>query len=131
MELDLNVPRSEAAPEDHTLIVGDEHFELPPELPIDLMDLLQDGRVGAALRLLLGDRYDDASAAAGGFSMQDLGRIVNHFYGLAVGESSASDSSSGSGGTSSRPTSSASTASTSRKRSGTPTLVDAAASDVS
>lgn len=129
MEFDLSIPKAEAAQEPHTLIVGGKRFTMPPEAPINMIELVQDMRPGAALRMLLGDQYDDADAAAGGFSIHDLARIVNHCYGFTMGESPASDASSDSDGDSSRQTSSGTTASTLPKRSGRPSAGGGAASD--
>lgn len=130
MEVDLDQKRSEAQREPNSVVIGGKQFELPEECPIDLADMLNEGRPGAALRELFGDDYDEAKTAAGGqLSLQDLARIVNAVYALSVPESPASSASSDSDGDSSRQTSSGTTVSTLAKRSGRQTAGGGAVSD--
>lgn len=124
-ELDLNAAhrarREQTGSAPHLLTLGKAVFELPVSPPAAVLlavGRLQKGELYAledALAALFGERLNEALAE--GFQLEDLEPIFGDLYGLSLGESPASDSSSSTNGSTSRPTSSASTRSTSQQRS--------------
>lgn len=108
MEIDLDklkAARREADPDAPTVKFGGESFELPRELPFELVDQLseiaanQDDELGqlklirVMTRTLLGEREEEFLALSPSLTdIQTLITEVYPMYGLTVGESSASES---------------------------------------
>lgn len=108
MEIDLDkskAARREAQPEPPTVKFGGVVFELPRELPFELIDELaevadnEEGEMGqiklirVMTKVLLGDREEEFLALKP--SLADIQTFVTEvypMYGLTLGESSASDS---------------------------------------
>lgn len=68
--------------------IGGKTYQLPVELPIDVVIDIKNEDVAAVLRTLFGDHADEVRKA--GFSVQDLDRVARGAYGLSQGESEAS-----------------------------------------
>ncbi len=115
--LDLNERRqarmAEANAEPLTVVLGEEEFTLPAELPLAFAFYMQNLDMDKAAASLVGKSDADRFLAANP-SMQDMEAIVEE-YGIDMGESSASPRSLTSTGKRSRPTSRGSTAKTSAK----------------
>lgn len=116
MKLDLNAKRAARAAkrgEGMQMILGEESFELVDELPLEIGELAEKGRVGEAFDLMLADPEADLARLKGCKpSFNDVLDVVE-FYGAQLGESLKSAESSTITGPPSSQTSSASTDSTS------------------
>jgi len=113
--LNLNAKRAERAAkrgEPMTIQIGDETFELVPELPLAAGEFANSADISGAMKLLLAHEEDWPRFMALTPTMNDVLDIVEYF-GAQLGESQASTRSSVTTGTPSRPTSSGSTDSTS------------------
>jgi hypothetical protein len=111
--LDLNArraARSEAENEPHQVTLGFDPdgkalvFRLKPRMPVEYMDLLGAGQLGAALRILLVDPDQWDAFRMGEPDSDDLAEITE-LYSVSLGESDGSASSSTNGGSSSKLTS--------------------------
>lgn len=120
-KLDLNArraARSEAEKEPHEVELGHDAdgnplvWRLRPQMPVEYTDLLVQGRMAEALRLLLVDE-DDWPELRKQVPDDDELTAISELYAVTPPESPASAGSSTSDGTSSRRTSNGSTASTS------------------
>lgn len=104
-QLDLNARRAarwEAAGEPPTVVIGDETFTLPVELPLAFLEALNALDVRRAVGTLVGDADVDRFLAQRP-SIEDLMELRS-LYGVDVGEASASTTFSANGGSPSRPT---------------------------
>lgn len=114
--IDLNAARAaraEAQSEPMLADLGDETFTLVPELPIDFITQLSEGKFREAVRMLFPSGVEHEAAferfMALGLSVPDLMELAGAYTGMTVGESPASPRSSKNRGTRSRPTSKATT----------------------
>jgi hypothetical protein len=122
--VDLNArraARTEAENTPHEVVLGvdedgkEQVFKLKPSLPLEITDLLNVGQFRQAMELLLVDPADWRRMCAAGVDADDLLAMID-LYGVVLGESQASGSSSTSGGRSSRPTSPTTTPASPRSR---------------
>lgn len=120
LDLDaLRAQRAEARGEPKTFRANGTVWTLPDELPLEVGIHMAQGNTLAALEGALGDQW--VEFRKGNFSVNDFRALadgMDAIYGVEMGESPASPSSSSSNGSRSRPTSNGSTRSTSRKPSG-------------
>jgi hypothetical protein len=93
--------RSEAENQPHEVVLGGQTFLLKPRMPIEFMDLLGAGQLGAALRILLVDPGQWDSFRMGEPDSDDLAEITG-LYAVTPPESDGSASSSTNGGPSSK-----------------------------
>lgn len=117
----LAAQRAEGRGEPPTITFKGEAFELPVEMPIEVVEAWNaDADAVTFGKAVLGDQWERFRALRP--SREDIllgiGSKLLALWGVSSGESKASDESSSSDGTSSRPTSSASTGSTSERQSG-------------
>src|SRR6185312_10894577 len=116
MLLDLNAKRAaraKARGDSMQMILGEETFDLVGELPLEIGELAENGKVYEAFSYMLADPdkdWDRLKACRPSFN--DVMDVVE-FFGAQMGESLKSAGSSTGTGPPSKPTSSASTASTS------------------
>jgi hypothetical protein len=113
-KLDLDALRAEADMTPHEVTVGGQTFQFRAQMPVEYTDLLNAGKLGEALKLLLVDPGDWEQFRLAVPDAQDL-TWITELYAVDQGESAASVPSSPSGNGSSRPTSNGSTASASPK----------------
>lgn len=132
--IDLDAARAarrEARGESPVLVFKGEEYELAPEMPLELVELVvqleqvgndQDsgikvfGILERMFKVVLGEQYEKFKSS--GASVQDLGPLIagmEQVYGLSLGESLASGSSLNRAGRRSRQTSKPTTRSTSVK----------------
>lgn len=116
----LAAVRAEGRGEPPTITFKGETFELPPEMPIAVVEAwVADADAVTFGQAILGDEWDRFRALNP--SREDvwaLGAQAQELWNVSPGESRASDDSSSMSGRRSRPTSNGSTRSTSAKRSG-------------
>jgi hypothetical protein len=108
--IDLNARRAARVAkgqEPMVVRVGDRDYELANMISIRTMELVNDGDIPGAAKLMLKEPDDWAEFAAN-VDMNELGHIITS-YGTRMGESSASTDSSVDTGEQSRPTSDDST----------------------
>jgi hypothetical protein len=114
--LDLNAKRAARAAkrgEAMQMILGTETFDLVEEMPLEIGELANDGRIGDAFKVMLRDPdgdWDRLKKCRPSFN--DVLDVVE-FFGTALGESVRSIENSGTTGPPSRPTSTATTGETS------------------
>lgn len=131
--IDLNAARAARAEagglEEKTLVVGDDTYPLPSELPVALLEAViraQAGDIAAfqdAMVALFGAETYSELVAKHRLSVEDLVFAIEAVvddYGVTLGESPASAASSGTTTPPSRPTSGGTTAQTSEKPSSAP-----------
>jgi hypothetical protein len=114
--LDLDAKRAaraEAENAPHEVVLGGETFTLPPRIPLECLDLVQEGDFRAAFRLLLDDEEALIRFLAHRPDDEDLAELLG-LYG-EPGESAASPVSSANGGRQPKQTSRRPTTSTSRR----------------
>jgi hypothetical protein len=107
MNLDLNArraARSAARAQPKQVILGDRQYRLVDELPIVVMEYIENDDLPSAIKLILADPAADWAAFAPQCTFEDVLEIVKE-YGSSLGESSASAPSSLPTGVSSGPTS--------------------------
>jgi hypothetical protein len=80
--------RAEKAGPAHTIRCNGTTFDLPTELPLVFVEHLNEGRLLAAVRALVGERADEFVSVVNP-SLGDLADI-SELYGKSLGESSAS-----------------------------------------
>lgn len=98
---------------------GGQMFEFPPTWPVEMGDVLREGRFGGAVKLLLGDEQGTRfMAVRPPMDLGEFNELTERLYGDSVGESRASARSSGTTSKRSRRTSSGSTGSASGRRAG-------------
>jgi len=107
--VDLDARRKQRTRAPKTLTVDGETYPLAPALPVMVGELLAKGEILDALTLILG--AENAQLLAPGFDIDDLTDLCTEEYGISMGESPASSSSSKPSGARSRPTSKRSTTS--------------------
>lgn len=121
-DLDLDAYRAAHAEQAGTprrVRFGGQAYEFPPEWPVEMGDLLTEGRFGAAVRLLLGaEQGNRFMATRPPMTLGEFTELTDRLYGMEPGESPASPASSKAGSPRSRPTSNGSTRSTSGRRAG-------------
>lgn len=114
--IDLDAVRAETADEAHEVVFGGETFTVPvvEDWPVVAVDLLQDGRIAAALAEVLDDQWERFAAHRPTLrQMTALANQLSSAQGLGdAGNSQGSSGSSRSTGRPSKPTSSGSTGST-------------------
>lgn len=121
--LNLDALRAEADMTPHEVTLGGQVYRFRARLPLEFADLLNQGQVVEAFKLLLVDPTEWEQMRAALPDDQDL-LAISDMYAVALPELQASQRSSPNGSGSSRPTSNGSTGSTSprsvsaRKRSG-------------
>ena len=71
--------RAEQAGEAPSVVFGGVTFQMPPEMPIEFLELLAGGKVAAALRTLFGPKTDEF--LAGSPSMADVTALAE-VYGV-------------------------------------------------
>ena len=114
-KLNLDALRAEADMTPHEVTLGGHTYQFRARLPLEFTDLLNAGRMGEAMKLLLVDQADWELMRAALPDDQDLAWIAE-MYAVALPELQASQPSSQNDNGSSRPTLPASTTSTSAKR---------------
>jgi hypothetical protein len=121
MILDLNAKRAARAAkrgEPMRMLLGEETFDLVEELPIEIGEMANNGRVADAFRIMLRDPDTDWDRLLSCRpSFQDVMDVVE-FFGTTLGESVASTETSAVTGPPSRPTSTTTTSATSPRHSG-------------
>lgn len=121
MLLDLNAKRAaraKARGDSMQMILGEETFDLVAELPLEIGELAENGKVYEAFTLMLAKPDEDwGRLKACRPSFNDVMDVVE-FFGAQMGESLKSAGSSTGTGPPSKPTSGASTASTSENAAG-------------
>lgn len=88
--LDLDSARAarfEASKEKPVVVFGGKQFEMPVELPLNMVEALTKGDIGTAMDILFGERASEFMEL--GPSMQDLTELVT-VYGVGLGEASVS-----------------------------------------
>ena len=123
-KINLDALRAEADMTPHEVTLGGAVYQFRARLPLEFSDLLNEGKMGEAMKLLLVDQVDWEQMRAALPDDQDLTWIAE-MYAVALPELQASQPSSQNGSGSSRPTSPSSTPdspspkrATARKRSG-------------
>jgi hypothetical protein len=100
--------RSEAENTPHELIVGGRTYRLKPRMPLEFSDRLTEGKLVAAMQLLLVDPAEWEALRAAELDDADLVAIAD-LYAVSLPQSPGSATSSTNGGPSSKPTSSPAT----------------------
>lgn len=118
--------RAEAQGDPVQLLVGDDRFTLPVELPLETLDLMAEGKFRDAVTVLLGSEAEMRRLFAHRPTAADLEDLMA-MYG-DPGESSASLPSAPAIGRRSRPTSTRPTKSTSERSATAPTGAEPAGS---
>jgi len=119
--------RTEAEDTPHEVTLGGHVYPLRARMPLEFTQLLGEGKLVDAVKLLLVDPDDWADFRQAVPDDDDL-IAITELYGVDLGEAVASAGSSPNGGANSRPTSKPTTGSTSRKRATAPTRSGSAAS---
>ena len=89
----LTVARSERAPgKPHTLEYGGDVFDLPPKLPFAAWEAMEDEKVFAFFRALLGSQWGRFREVFDIDDLENLADSLGTIYGLKPGESQASSS---------------------------------------